>query len=316
MTKKIALVFPGQGSQKVGMGKNFYDNFLEAKEVFQEVDEVLKQNLAQLIFSGEQAELTKTENAQPALMAVSLAMVKVLNKLSGKNIVDYTAYVAGHSLGEYSALAAADALTIKDCAALLQVRGTAMRDAGNKTSGAMAAVIGVDTVTAQKITEQAAQGDICQIANDNSIGQIVISGHKSAIHRAVTIGKELGAKKVIPLPVSGAFHSELVAEAAAKVEAKLAEIELTSPTVPVISNVTAAAVSETSEIKNLLVKQVTSAVRFRESVENLKKLGVTDIIEIGAGNVLTGLVKRIDPEITLANIREPEELETFIKDYL
>jgi len=314
MSKNIAFVFPGQGSQKIGMGKGFFDNFSEAKEVFQEVDDVLGQNLSNLMFSGDLAELTKTENTQPALMAVSLAIFKVLSKNSGKNIADLAKFAAGHSLGEYSALTAASALNVADAAKILKIRGEAMRDAGAKTAGGMAAVIGTDFETAEKIASQAAGDEICQVANDNSVGQIVISGNKTAIERSVAIGQELGAKKVMPLPVSGAFHSELVRDAGDKVAEGLQNITVNNPQIPIIANVTAKAVQDAGEIQDLLVKQVTSRVRWRETIIELKNQGITDIVEIGAGKVLTGLTRRIDPELNTANIEEPEQLDEFLKN--
>jgi len=315
MVKKLALVYPGQGSQKIGMGKEFFDSFAESKETFQEIDETLKQNLSQLIFSGEQAELTKTENAQPALMAVSLAIMNALVKQTSKNISEFAEYVAGHSLGEYSALAASNAMSINDTATILKIRGVAMANAGEKHKGTMAAIIGTDIDTADKIASEAAEGEVCQIANDNSEGQIVISGTVGAVNRAIKIGKEHGAKRVIPLPVSGAFHSELVKEAADRVQAGLENIILQAPSIPVIANVTAKAEQDPTTIANLLVTQVTSKVRWRESILELKNLGVTDIIEVGSGNVLTGLVKRISPEIVCQNISTPHDLDNFVETY-
>ncbi len=315
MQKKIALIFPGQGSQKIGMGKNFYDNFSSAREVFQEIDEVLGQNLSRLIFTGEISELTKTENTKPALMAVSLAILASLLSETKKNIQEIANYAAGHSLGEYSALAAAKSLSIASTAKILKIRGEAMRDAGAKTKGAMAAIIGTDYDTAQKIVAAAAENDICQIANDNSIGQIVISGHQEAIARAISLGKEFGAKKVIALPVSGAFHSELVREAAEKVASALAGLPVNKPIIPIVTNVTAQPEDKPEYLKELLVKQVTGSVRWRETIIKLKNIGVTDIIEVGSGKVLSGLVKRIEPELNISNIEEPQDLDNFLKNY-
>jgi [acyl-carrier-protein] S-malonyltransferase len=313
--KKLAFIFPGQGSQKIGMGKEFYNNFNEAKEAFQEIDETLQQNLSQLIFSGQPEELTKTQNTQPALMAVSVAIMQVILKQNKTNISQLAGYVAGHSLGEYSALCAGEAINIADTAKILQIRGNAMAQAGEKTKGAMAAIIGTDIETANKIAKIAAQKQVCQVANDNSIGQIVISGNVEAIKRALDIGKEHGAKKVILLPVSGAFHSPLVEEAAHQVQEGLTQIIIKAPQIPVITNVTAQAEQDPTTIANLLVQQITEKVRWREIILELENLGVTDIIEVGSGNVLTSLTKRISKNIKSSNISTLDDLDNFSKNY-
>lgn len=310
---KFALIFPGQGSQKIGMGKNFSESFQTAKETFQEIDEILAQNLSQLMFNGEIAELTKTENTQPALMAVSIAISNVINENINNKLTNLTSYVAGHSLGEYSALTVANTLKLSDTAKLLKIRGESMRDAGKKTQGTMAAVIGVNITTAEEITNKAAKYGICQIANDNSEGQIVISGSIEAIDKAISIGKDLGAKKVIKLPVSGAFHSKLMQEAQDKLAPEILKTNFNTPKIPIITNISAKAEDKTDIIQKLLIEQVTSKVRWRETILELENQGVTDIIEIGSGTVLTGLTKRISPNINSHNISEPQDLDNILK---
>ncbi|MDA0902464.1 MAG: ACP S-malonyltransferase, partial [Proteobacteria bacterium] len=282
----IALVFPGQGSQIVGMGKDLYDNFAVAKEVFDEVDNILGLKLSQIMFEGPKEDLTKTENTQPALMAVSVAIIRVLEKEFGKKVEDICSFVAGHSLGEYSALCAARAITLEQTAKLLQIRGGAMARCGQKSSGAMAAILGVDIDVASDIAKSAIQGDeVCQVANDNSVGQIVISGSKTAIDRAIAIAKERGIRKAIPLPVSGAFHSALMKEAAIEMQEALSDINISNPIVPVIANVTAD-IADSSKIKELLVKQITGSVRWRETMLFMENKGIKEVIEIGSGKVL------------------------------
>lgn len=309
---KTALVFPGQGSQFVGMGKDLYENFSCAKEVFETVDDVLSLKLSDIIFNGPSEELTKTQNTQPALMAVSVAVMRVLEKEFGKKIEDLCDYAAGHSLGEYSALCAAGAISLEDTAKLLQVRGNAMAKCGEKTSGSMAAILGVEVEVAKKIAQEASQGEICQIANDNSVGQIVISGSKSAIERSLQIAKDNGVKRAIALPVSGAFHSELMKEAESEMKEALDAVEVKKPKVGIVANVVADFVSDENEIKDLLLKQITSSVRWRETMLLLEKNGVKNIVEIGAGKVLSGLVGRTCKEIdNVSRIGNLDEIKNF-----
>ncbi|MDX1949061.1 MAG: ACP S-malonyltransferase [Rickettsiales bacterium] len=313
MSKKI-FVFPGQGSQIVGMGKDFYDNFIEAKEVFQEVDNALNQNLTKIIFEGSAEDLTLTENTQPALMAVSIAILRTLLKQSGKKLNDFSDYVAGHSLGEYTALCAAGAFNLSDCARLLKLRGKSMQQAVPQGKGAMAAVIGLDFANVEKLTNQANSSDEpCEIANDNSDGQVVISGSVAGIDKAENIAKELGAKRFLKLPVSAPFHSSLMKPAQEIMRQALAETNINIPAVPVIANVSAKITSDVNEIKNLLTQQVTGRVRWRESVEYMAQtLQITKATEIGAGKVLSGLIKRGAKEIETSNIEKIQDLENFL----
>lgn len=307
-----AFIFPGQGSQFVGMGKDLADSFAEAREVFQEVDDALSQNLTKIMFEGDEAALNLTENTQPALMAVSMAVVKILKKQGGVSFENSCAFMAGHSLGEYSALTAAGAFDLAVTAKLLKKRGLAMQKAVPVGVGAMAAILGLDYPDVDAIARQAAGGEVCQAANDNSVGQVVISGHKGAVAAAIALATERGAKKAVELPVSAPFHCTLMAPAAQEMAYALADTNIRPPFVPIVSNVTAKGVSEPSDIRRLLVDQITGTVRWRESVIWMKEQGVTDMAELGAGKVLSGLVKRIDKEIACESAGTPEQIEALI----
>jgi [acyl-carrier-protein] S-malonyltransferase len=311
-----AFVFPGQGSQAVGMGKALAEAYAPARRVFAEVDGALGQKLSSLMFEGPEAELTLTANAQPALMAVSLAAVRVLEAEAGLDIARDARFVAGHSLGEYSALAAAGALTIADSARLLRIRGEAMQRAVPVGEGAMAAIIGLDFAQVSAIALQAAsdlylQGAICEAANDNGGGQVVISGTKAAVERAMELAKAAGAKRALALPVSAPFHCTLMKPAADAMAAALAGVELKTPTAPLVANVSAIAVQAPADIRAGLVAQVTGAVRWRESVLYMAHHGVANFVEIGAGKVLSGLIRRIAQGATTMSIGAPADVETF-----
>jgi [acyl-carrier-protein] S-malonyltransferase len=313
----LAFVFPGQGSQFVGMGKDLAESFPVAKATFAEIDAALGQNLSALMFGGDEAELNLTENTQPALMAVSLAIINVLKREAGLRIENVAAFVAGHSLGEYSALTATGALEIESCAKLLKIRGQAMQKAVPVGIGSMAAILGMDLPDVQKVAKQAsAQAGaelVCQTANDNSVGQVVVSGHAAAVQIAVDLASAAGAKKAVILPVSAPFHCSLMAPAAQTMAYALADTNIRPPCVPVVSNVTAKGESEPSDIRRLLVDQITGLVRWRESVLWMKEQGVNEIIEIGAGKVLSGLVKRIDKEIACESVGTPEQVTALIE---
>ena len=309
---KQAFIFPGQGSQIIGMGKAVYDSFTEAKEVFQEVDDALNQKLSEIIFNGEQETLTLTENAQPALMVTSIAILRVLQKQSGKQIDELCDFVAGHSLGEYTALCAAESLSLNQTAKLLKLRGKAMQEAVPKGVGGMAAVIGLSFEDVEKLCLQAseASGEPCELANDNSDGQVVISGSLKAIEKGEEIAKFMKAKRYLKLPVSAPFHSSMIKKAQDAMFEALEEEQLNAPKIPLIANVTAKKTSESSEIKELLVKQVTGRVRWRESVAYMaNELEVIKTVEIGAGKVLSSLVRRIAKEVEVINIETPEDIE-------
>lgn len=301
-----AFVFPGQGAQTIGMGKELADAYPAAKAVFDEVDDALGESLSGLIWEGEQEVLTLTQNAQPALMATSLATIRAL-EAEGVEI-DAAAMVAGHSLGEYSALAATQAFSLADTARLLRTRGQAMQQAVPVGVGAMAALLGLDFAAAQEVAEAAAQGQVCQAANDNDPGQVVVSGHKEAVERAVELAKEKGARRAMLLPVSAPFHCEMMAPAALVMQDALAEVTISAPKVPVVSNVLAKPVSDPEEIRNLLVRQITGSVRWRESVQAMAAQGVTEIWEIGAGKALSGMVRRIAREINCRAVSSPQDV--------
>ncbi len=303
-----AFVFPGQGSQDVGMGAPLAKEFASAKAVFDEVDDALGQNLSKIMWEGPKDELTLTENAQPALMAVSMAVMRVLETEHGLVLADRVKYVAGHSLGEYSALAAAGALSISDAARLLKLRGQAMQQAVPVGKGAMAALLGVSVDVAEKVAAEAAQGDVCQIANDNDPAQVVLSGDKSAIDRVGDVGKAHGVRRAVPLPVSAPFHCVLMQPAADAMAEALSNVEIRAPAVPVVANVRAEAISDPAEIVARLVEQVTGRVRWRESVLFMTANGITDVYEIGAGKVLAGLVKRTARDLRSASIGLPEDV--------
>jgi [acyl-carrier-protein] S-malonyltransferase len=306
-----AFIFPGQGSQAVGMGKALAEAFAPARAVFEEVDAALGEKLTNVIWEGPAETLTLTENAQPALMAVSLAAMRVLEAEAGVDLARDAKFVAGHSLGEYSALAAAGSLTIADTARLLRIRGRAMQQAVPVGAGAMAALLGLDYDAAAAVAAEAAQGQVCQAANDNGGGQVVVSGDKAAVERAVEIGKAKGARRAMLLPVSAPFHCALMQPAADAMAEALGKVSVKSPAVPVVANVKAAAISDPGEIVRSLVAQVTGTVRWRESVAFMAGQGVTQFYEIGAGKVLTGLVKRIAEGATGQAIGTPEDVAGF-----
>jgi len=309
-----AFIFPGQGSQAVGMGKALAEASAAAREVFQEVDEALGQHLSALMFDGPADELTLTANAQPAIMANAIATLRVLEKEGGLKLADKADYVAGHSLGEYSALCAAGALDLATTALLLRHRGEAMQAAVPVGVGAMAALLGADLTIAQKIAEAAAQGEVCTVANDNDPSQVVISGAKAAIDRAIEIAKDYGAKRAIALPVSAPFHCPLMQPAADAMDKALAEARIDTPLVAVFANVTAQPVSDVDTIRKLLVEQVTGMVRWRESVINMADTGVERFVEFG-GKVLSPMVKRIVPDVDTSSVISMEDIEALAKSF-
>jgi len=310
-----SFVFPGQGSQSVGMGLELAQNMPVAAQVFEEVNDALSQNLSGLMFEGPSDELTLTQNAQPALMAVSIAVMRVLEKDFEVRLDQIAAYAAGHSLGEYSALTATGALNLKDCAQLLKLRGEAMQRAVPVGVGAMAAILGLDFEVAQQVAEEAvaqgSSGEICTAANDNADGQVVISGHKAVVERAIEIAKTRGAKRGLILPVSAPFHCALMQPAADEMADALKETNISSPLMPILTNVTAAPESNPENIRKYLVEQVTGRVRWRETILKMNELGVDTVIEAGSGKVLTGMVRRICREMTGLSLQSPADIESF-----
>jgi len=305
-----AFVFPGQGSQSVGMGRELADAFPLAKEVFQEVDDALHQKLSKIIFEGPDSDLNLTENTQPALMAVSLAVARVLEQAK-PGFIKSAKFVAGHSLGEYAALTAAGSFQLSDTAKLLRIRGSAMQKAVPVGIGAMAAILGLDFPDVEIIAREAAQGEVVAAANDNSSGQVVVSGHKAAVERAIALATAKGAKRAILLPVSAPFHCALMQPAADAMQAALANVKILAPIIPLIANISADSVTDPDKIRDFLVRQVTGTVRWRESVLYMKSQGVSELVELGAGKVLTGLAKRIDPDLTGRAVGTPKDVEEF-----
>jgi [acyl-carrier-protein] S-malonyltransferase len=308
-----AFVFPGQGSQAVGMGKALGEAFAAAREVYEEVDDALGQKLSKLMFEGPADQLTLTENAQPALMAASVAVVRVIEAEGSTTLGETASFVAGHSLGEYSALAAARALDLADAARLLKTRGRAMQAAVPVGAGAMAALLGAELDLATSIAEDAAKGEVCTVANDNGAGQCVVSGAAAAVDRAIALAEDRGVKRAMKLQVSAPFHCAMMQPAADAMAEALDTVTLKPPVVPVIANVTAAPVSDPDTIKGLLVEQVTAMVRWRESVLAMRAAGVETHIELGAGKVLSGLARRIDRELTTLNAETPDDIEALLK---
>ncbi len=301
-----AFVFPGQGAQTIGMGKTLAEAYPAAKAVFDEVDEALGENLSALIWDGDIADLTLTQNAQPALMATSMAAMRAL-EAEGVSITD-AAFVAGHSLGEYSALAAAGAFSVADTARLLRTRGQAMQSAVPVGEGAMAAVLGLDLDAVRAVAEEASQGEVCQAANDNDPTQVVVSGAKAAVERAAVIAKEKGAKRAVMLPVSAPFHCALMQPAADAMAEALASVQINAPAVPLVANVRAEAVTDPDQIRALLVEQVTGSVRWRESVQYMVAQGVDSVWEIGAGKALSGMIRKIDRAVACQAVGSPEDV--------
>ena len=313
---KRAFVFPGQGSQAVGMGRSLAEAFPAARDLFEEVDETLSQRLSRLMFEGPESDLILTENAHPALLAASLAVIRVLEAEGGLVLGRHVAYVAGHSLGEYSALAAARGVTVADAVRLVKLRGRTMQRAVPLGEGAMAALLGLDVEEAQAVVVEAIRREpdkICAVANDNAPGQVVVSGHHQAIERAIAIARERGARRSVILPVSAPFHSPLMAPVARVMAKALGEMALRPLVVPMVANVSALATSDPAEVKHQLVGQVTAMVRWRECMQYLKTAEVEEVAEIGTGRVLTGLCRRIDPTLSARSVCTPAEVDAFIK---
>ena len=306
------IVFPGQGSQKIGMGKELSDNFAEAKQVFEEVNDALNFNLTRVMWDGTDKEIALTSNAQPALMACSIATLRVLNKITNKNLSDLACYVCGHSLGEYSAMTAAEVFSLSQCATLLRLRGDAMQKAVPIGKGAMAALIGANIEMAVKVIDKVSCYGVCDIANDNSQGQVVISGDILAVENAMKFSKDFGIKKAILLPVSAPFHCKLMRPAQIIMEEALNKLNFKKPLIPIISNVNVLPENNPDKLRKNLIDQVTGTVRWRETMEFAEKKGIKKIIELGSGKVLTGIAKRMIKDIVTINIENTEDFKNFI----
>ncbi len=310
-----AFIFPGQGSQKIGMGKDLFDSFTEAKEVFEEVDDALSLKLSKIIFEGDEEELKLTINTQPALMCMSYAIVRVIEKMLAKPLSEIAKFTAGHSLGEYSALVSAGSIKLSDAAKILRLRGEAMQNAVPLNIGAMAALIGVDIDIINKIRSNYIDIDeVLDIGNDNSPGQMVISGHNSAVEKVINNYKALGIKRAIKLPVSAPFHCRLMKKAADNMETYIADLEILCPKIILINNVDAACITDPIKIKEGLIRQITETVRWRESIQNMCELGSSYFVEVGAGNVLSGLVKRINKNVESISIQNIDDIENFVNN--
>ena len=310
-----AFIFPGQGSQKIGMGKDLFDSFTEAKEVFEEVDDALSLKLSKIIFEGDEEELKLTINTQPALMCMSYAIVRVIEKMLAKPLSEIAKFTAGHSLGEYSALVSAGSIKLSDAAKILRLRGEAMQNAVPLNIGAMAALIGVDIDIINKIRSNYIDIDeVLDIGNDNSPGQMVISGHNSAVEKVINNYKALGIKRAIKLPVSAPFHCRLMKKAADNMETYIADLEILCPKIILINNVDAASITDPIKIKEGLIRQITETVRWRESIQNMCELGSSYFVEVGAGNVLSGLVKRINKNVESVSIQNIDDIENFVNN--
>tara|TARA_B100001741_G_C16492958_1_gene570632 strand:- start:307 stop:1251 length:945 start_codon:yes stop_codon:yes gene_type:complete len=309
-----SLVFPGQGSQYVGMGKDLFDSFQEIRVIFEEVNDALDQNLSRLIFEGPDDELILTENAQPAIMTIGIAIIEILNS-RGFSVDKISNISAGHSLGEYTSLTALNSLSLTDTAKLLRLRGKAMQNSFPNGEGAMAAILGLDIIDIREAINSSEIKNICQVANDNAPGQIVISGEINAVNDIIDLLKEKGAKKTIKLPVSAPFHCDLMSDAKDIMKKELMDIVLNKPIIPIVQNTTVDSTEDIETIKNNLVNQVTATVRWRETMEKFKELGVDSIIEVGAGNVLTNLAKRNAPNLQRFTLNSKESLENFMRDF-
>jgi [acyl-carrier-protein] S-malonyltransferase len=310
-----AFIFPGQGSQKIGMGKDLFDSFTEAKEVFEEVDDALSLKLSKIIFEGDEEELKLTINTQPALMCMSYAIVRVIEKMLAKPLSEIAKFTAGHSLGEYSALVSAGSIKLSDAAKILRLRGEAMQNAVPLNIGAMAALIGVDIDIIDKIRSNYMDIDeVLDIGNDNSPGQMVISGHNSAVEKVINNYKALGIKRAIKLPVSAPFHCRLMKKAADNMETYIADLKILCPKIILINNVDAASITDPIKIKEGLIRQITETVRWRESIQNMCELGSSYFVEVGAGNVLSGLVKRINKNVESISIQNIDDIENFVNN--